>query len=100
MPPGSNAGLSWTIGSGQRSPSSSSLVDVLGDPLVADVDEAARVVRVVVDEALAKIEDVQLALPGVWSSATRSAIARLSSRVTPNDDWRLVLQPMTWTASY
>ena len=34
-------------------------IDVLRDPLVADDDEAARVVGVVVDEALTEIEDVQ-----------------------------------------
>jgi hypothetical protein len=64
---------------GPQQPLGELAIDVVGDLLIADDDEAARVVRVVPDEALPKIEDVQLVLlqpisglsVGSRSSATR-----------------------------
>ena len=60
--PGAKDGLSWISGLGQRRPSLELAVDDLVDPGVADVDEAARELLVVVDKSVTECEDVQASL--------------------------------------
>jgi hypothetical protein len=59
------------------------LLDVRINPGVADVDEAAREVRVVIDEALAKVEDVQPVLPSVEDGCRASGTSNLVPKKSP-----------------
>jgi hypothetical protein len=59
------------------------LLDVRVNPRVADVDEAAREVRVVVDQALAKVEDVQPVLPSVVDGCRASGTSNLVPKKSP-----------------